>query len=80
VGSIQLCRQPVETLHWGFSIQYSPLYLTNRFDGGPPKEEPLNQWVPLVELKFDSPRGQTTAATANPGFAHVAVTWQVSPW
>jgi hypothetical protein len=68
----------VETLHWGFSIQYSTLYLTSRFDGGPPKEEPLNQWVPLVEFKFDSPRGQQTAATANPGFAYVAVKWQVS--
>lgn len=68
----------VETLHWGFSIQYSTRYLTSRFDGGPPKEEPLNQWVPLVEFRFDSPRGQPTAATANPGFAYVAVTWQVS--
>jgi hypothetical protein len=68
----------VETLHWGFSIQYSTLYLTSRFDGGPPTEEPLNQWVPLVEFRFDSPRGQQTAATANPGFAYVAVTWQVS--
>ena len=68
----------VETLRWGFSIQYSTLYLTNRFDGGPPKEEPLNQLVPLVEFKFDSPRGQYTAATANPGFAYVAVTWQVA--
>lgn len=68
----------VETLHWGFSIQYSTLYLTSRFDGGPPKEEPLNQWVPLVEFNFDSPRGQQTAATANPGFAYVAVKWQVS--
>ena len=68
----------VETLHWGFSIQYSTLYLTSRFDGGPPKDEPLNQWVPLVEFRFDSPRGQQTAATANPGFAYVAVTWQVS--
>lgn len=68
----------VETLHWGFSIQYSTLYLTNRFDGGAPKEEPLNQWVPLVEFKFDSPRGQVTAATANPGLAYVAVTWQAS--
>ena len=68
----------VETLHWGFSIQYSTLYLMSRFDGGPPKEEPLNQWVPLVEFRFDSPRGQVTAATANPGFAYVAVTWQVS--
>ena len=68
----------VETLHWGFSVQYSTLYLTKRFDGGPPKEEPLNQWVPLVEFQFDSPRGQATAATANPGFAYVAVTWQVA--
>ena len=68
----------VEMFHWGFSIQYSTLYLTSRFDGGPPKEEPLNQLVPLVEFKFDSPRGQYTAATANPGFAYVAVTWQVA--
>ncbi|KJC60533.1 hypothetical protein UP10_12865 [Bradyrhizobium sp. LTSPM299] len=68
----------VETLHWGFSMQYSSLYLTKRFDGGPPKDEPLNQFVPLVEFRFDSPRGQNTAATANPGFAYVAVTWQVA--
>jgi len=68
----------VETLHWGFSIQYSTLYLTSRFDGGPPKTEPLNQLVPLVEFKFDSPRGQYTTATANPGFAYVAVVWQVA--
>ena len=68
----------VETLHWGFSIQYSTLYLTSRFDGGPPKAEPLNQLVPLVEFKFDSPRGQYTTATANPGFAYVAVVWQVA--
>ncbi|WP_407167438.1 hypothetical protein [Bradyrhizobium sp. ORS 111] len=68
----------VETLHWGFSIQYSTLYLTKRFDGGPPKDEPLNQLVPLVEFRFESPRGQATAASANPGFAYVAVTWQVA--
>jgi len=68
----------VETLHWGFSIQYSTLYLTKRFDGGPPRDEPLNQLVPLIEFRFDSPRGQTTVATANPGFAYVAVTWQVA--
>jgi hypothetical protein len=68
----------LETLHWGFSIQYSTLYLTSRFDGGPPKEEPLNQLVPLVEFRFDSPRGQYTAATINPGFAYVAVTWQIA--
>jgi hypothetical protein len=64
--------------HWGFSIQYSTLYLTSRYDGGPPREEPLNQLVPLVEFKFDTPRGQYTAATANPGFAYVAVTWQLA--
>jgi hypothetical protein len=68
----------VETLHWGFSVQYSTLYLTSRFDGGPPTQEPLNQLVPLVEFRFDSPRGQSTAATANPGLAYVAVAWQVS--
>jgi len=68
----------VETLHWGFSIQYSTYYLTKRFTGGPPKEEPLNQLVPLVEFSFDSPRGQKTAATMNPGLAYVAVTWQLA--
>jgi hypothetical protein len=68
----------VETLHWGFTIQYSTLYLTSRFDGGPPKEEPLNQFVPLVEFKFDSPKGQYTAATVNPGIAYVAVAWQIA--
>lgn len=68
----------VETLHWGFSIQYSTYYLTSRFTGGPPKEEPLNQFLPLVEFSFDSPRGQRTAATMNPGLAYVAVTWQIA--
>jgi hypothetical protein len=72
----QVLSAGVETLHCGFSIQYSTLYLTRRFDGGPPKEEPLNQLVPLVEFRFDSPRGQHTAATVNPGFAYVAVAWQ----
>ena len=64
--------------HWGFSIQYSTLYLTSRFTGGPPKAEPLNQLVPLVEFSFDSPRKQYTAATMNPGFAYVAVAWQIA--
>jgi hypothetical protein len=40
----------VDTLLWGVSIQYSTYCLTNRFTGGPPKEEPLNQFVPLVEF------------------------------
>ena len=78
-GKFQSVLAPaVETLHWGFSIQYSTYYLTSRFNGGPPKDEPLNQLVPLVEFNFDSPLGQATAATVNPGFAYVAVTWQVA--
>ena len=68
----------VATFHCGFSIQYSTYYLTSRFTGGPPKEEPLNQFIPLVEFSFDSPRGQNTSATMNPGFAYVAVTWQIA--
>jgi hypothetical protein len=69
----------VDTLHWGFSIQYSTLYLTDRFrPGRPPKNEPLNQWVPLVEFAFDSPHGQKTAATMNPGLSYVGNTWQVA--
>jgi hypothetical protein len=61
MGGFQSVLNPaVETLHWGFSIQYSTYYLTSRFTGGPPKKEPLNQLVPLVEFSFDSPRGQAT--------------------
>jgi hypothetical protein len=69
----------VDTLHWGFAIEFSTLYLTNRFTPGKlPKDEPLNQLVPLVEFSFDSPRGQKTSATMNPGLSYVAVTWQVA--
>jgi hypothetical protein len=69
----------VDTLHWGFAIEFSTLYLTNRFTPGKlPKQEPLNQLVPLVEFSFDSPRGQKTSATMNPGLSYVAVTWQVA--
>ncbi len=39
----------VDTLHWGFSIEYSTLYLTYRFKPGVlPKEEQLHQLIPLV--------------------------------
>jgi hypothetical protein len=69
-------------LHWGFALEYSTLYLTDRFTGGPPKEEPLNQLVPLVEFAFDSPIGcgfgRKTAGTVNPGLSYVAETWQVA--
>jgi hypothetical protein len=73
-----LATAAVETLHWGFAIEYSTYYLTSRFTGGPPKEEPLHQLVPLVEFSFDSPRGQKTAATMNPGLSYVADTWQLA--
>jgi hypothetical protein len=69
----------VDTLHWGFAVEFSTLYLTSRFTPGRlPKDEPLNQLVPLVEFSFHSPRGEKTAATMNPGFSYVEVTWQVA--
>jgi hypothetical protein len=68
----------VDTLHWGIAIEYSTYYLTSRFTGAPPKEEPLNQLVPLIEFNFDSPVGQKTAATMNPGLAYVGQTYQVA--
>jgi hypothetical protein len=69
----------VDTLHWGLALEFSTLYLTSRFTPGKlPKEEPLNQLVPLVEFSFDSPRGQKTVATMNPGLSYVAVSWQVA--
>jgi hypothetical protein len=78
-GKLQSALAPtVETLHWGLSLQYSTYYLTSRFTGGPPKDEPLNQLLPLVEFSFDTPRGQNTAATMNPGLAYVAVAWQLA--
>jgi hypothetical protein len=78
-GKLQSVLVPtVETLHWGLSLQYSTYYLTSRFTGGPPKDEPLNQLLPLVEFSFDTPRGQNTAATMNPGLAYVAVAWQLA--
>jgi hypothetical protein len=69
----------VDTLHWGFSLQYSTFYLTSRYTPGKlPKEEPVYQLIPLVEFAFDTPRGEKTAATMNPGLAYVAGTWQVA--
>jgi len=77
LGSILM--PDVDTLHWGFAIEFSTLYLTNRFTPGKlPKEEPLNQLVPLVEFSFVSARGQKTVATMNPGLSYVAVSWQVA--
>jgi hypothetical protein len=68
----------VDILHWGFAVEFSTLYLTSRFTGGPPKEEPLNQFVPLVEFAVDSAPGRKSIATMNPGLSYVAVTWQIA--
>jgi hypothetical protein len=69
-------------LHWVLALEFSTLYLTNRFTGGPPKEEPLNQFAPLVEFAFDTPIGRgfghKTAGTSNPGLSYVAETWQLA--
>lgn len=69
----------VDTMHWGFSIQYSTFYLTNRYRAGKlPKDEPLHQFIPLVEFAFDTPRGEKTAATMNSGMAYVGGAWQLA--
>jgi len=74
-----MLTRTVDTLHWGFAIEFSTLYLTDRFTPGKlPNEEPLNQLVPLVEFSFVSPRGEKTLATMNPGLSYVAVSWQVA--
>jgi hypothetical protein len=67
----------VEVVHWGSAVEFSTLYLTSRFTPGKlPKEEPLNQFLPLVEFAFDSSPGNKTFATMNPGLSYVAVSWQ----
>lgn len=69
--------QNVATLHWGFALEYSMLFRTSRFIPGKlPAEEPLHQFVPLVEFQFDSPHHGKTSGTMNPGLSYVAHTWQ----
>jgi hypothetical protein len=69
-------------LHCGVALEYSTLYLTDRFTGGPPKEEPLHQFIPLIEFAFDTPFGGAssgrTVGTMNPGLSYVAQTWQLA--
>jgi hypothetical protein len=68
-----------DTPHWGFSLQYSMFYLTSRYRPGQlPKNEPVYQFIPLVEFAFDTPREEKTAATISPGLAYVADTWQLA--
>ena len=61
-----------DIVHWGFALEFSTLYLTSRFNGGPPKREPLNQLVPLIEFPVDTTISGgrfTNAATMNPGLS-----------
>lgn len=78
----RLLLHNTNSVQWAFALEYSTLYLTDRFTGGPPKEEPLNQWVPLVEFSFDTPigrgYGQKTIGTVGPGISYVAETFQLS--
>lgn len=74
-----MVTRKVDTLHWAFAVEFSTLYLTSSFTPGKlPKQEPLNQLIPLVEFSFRSPRGEKTSATMNPGLSYVAGTWQVA--
>lgn len=67
-----------DVVHWGASLQFSTLYLTGRFTGGPPLQEPLFQWLPLVELAGDTPRRGKTGMTINPGIAYVGDSYQIA--
>jgi hypothetical protein len=75
----RVLTRKVDTLHWGLSLQYSTFYLGSRYTPGKlPRNEPVNQFIPLVEFAFDSPRGEKTAATMNPGLVYVAGGWQLA--
>jgi len=59
-GPVRLCRV-VSFLTVAITFEFSA---PNRFTPGKlPKEEPLNQLVPLIEFSFDSQRGEKTLAT-----------------
>ncbi len=77
-GLTPMPNEFVPTLHSGFAIEYSTYYLTSRFNGRPPKEEPLHQFVPLVEFAFDTPFVGKTAANMSPGVSYVAEAWEVT--
>jgi hypothetical protein len=77
-----MARPASKVLHWGFALEFSTLYLTDRFTPGVlPREEPLHQFVPLIEFAFDTPLGGDargkTRGTMNPGVAYVGEAWQL---
>src|SRR5262249_1485920 len=68
-----------DVLHWGASLQFSTFYLTGRFTPGQlPADEPLFQWVPLVEASGHTPREGKTSVPVLPGIAYVADTYPVA--
>ena len=50
-------------LHYAFALEFSTLYLPDRFDGGPPKAEPLNQLVPSGGIRLRHTIGLRIRAT-----------------
>jgi hypothetical protein len=64
-------------LHWGVAFSYSTHYLQDWGPHWPYQHEPLNQFVPVIELAFDSGVGSVTTGTVNPGLAYVAERYQV---
>jgi len=78
VSMAERSRTPA-TLHTGFAVEYSTLYLTDRFvPGRLPDEEPLFQVLPVVEFAFDSPQGEKSRGTVNPGLSYIHDEWQIS--
>ena len=70
-----------DIVHWAFAVEFSTLYLTSRFTGGPPKQEPLNQLVPLIEFPVDTTitgGNAINAASMDPGLSYVGVVYQVA--
>jgi hypothetical protein len=65
-----------DVLHLGAALEFSTFYLTDRFTGDPPKEEPLFQWVPLVEFSVDTRRRGKSSAIASPGIAYAGQNYQ----
>src|SRR5262249_40072793 len=66
-----------DTLHYGFTIQYSLLYLQSYVkDVG--LSVPFNKLIPLVEFVFDTPlNGGKTTGTINPGLTWVGKYFEI---
>lgn len=75
-------RGSTDVLHWSLALELSTFYWSKRHvHGAPPKSEPVEQWIPLVELPFHTPLSdpgrRTTTGTVNPGAAYVSDAWQL---